>query len=272
VNHTCGVPNATVLENSLIATKDIQPGDELFLNYHAGNLLMDRDSRRYRLRLTKYFHCNCVRCTTGVDWTGGLPCPRCNPRTGGLLDNPNGATAYRNFSQEGSPWVCNHCGGSFDSWAFGSLVLPLKLQNMGVTLGEHDKVYELLKAVELLACWSHHPFLTSNYEASKIEPFMLDGEFAERVLGRHHWGPHVLAAIHALHKPTFEGLRDAALKGAAWAKESPVDSPYQATQDSHFNDMLLRLLQHPIVQKRGDPALLKLESDLLRNNLSLPGF
>lgn len=270
VNHTCGEANAMVLENTLIATRDIQNGEELFLNYHAGNLLMDRDSRRYRLRLTKYFECNCVRCTTGVDWTGGLPCPSCNSRDQkGLLKEVTDATVYRDLSKEGEPWTCNHCNDSFSNDAFGTSNPAVRLENSGA---RYEKIYDFVKAAERAACSSYHGFLMSGYDASKLESSVLGSEYVERVLGRHHWAFHILSAICALQESSFDRLRLAALQGSAWAQESPPNTLYRASQDIHFNQVLLRLLQHQSVHLRNDLTLRKLEATFLKDNLSLPNF
>lgn len=66
----------------LIAATKISIGDEICISYLGLLLYADKDVRQTKLRNTKFFDCQCVRCATSctVDPAGRVPCPTCHPR------------------------------------------------------------------------------------------------------------------------------------------------------------------------------------------------
>ena len=99
-NHSCD-PNAIVCESSsssggdgdndvsiLKAACDIAEGEEITISYLGSYLYAGFPTRQRVLRDSKYFICQCDRCssTSHSDLASCLPCPICHPRTGRYLD------------------------------------------------------------------------------------------------------------------------------------------------------------------------------------------
>jgi hypothetical protein len=70
----------------LVAATKIAPGDEICISYLGLLLYTEREVRKAKLKNTKFFDCQCVRCTKtsstagSVDPAGRIPCPARHPR------------------------------------------------------------------------------------------------------------------------------------------------------------------------------------------------
>mmetsp|Transcript_15022 Transcript_15022/g.30631 ORF Transcript_15022/g.30631 Transcript_15022/m.30631 type:complete len:559 (-) Transcript_15022:30-1706(-) len=96
-NHSCN-PNAIVCGSSsggddddvsvLKAACDIAVGEEITISYLGSYLYAGYPTRQRVLKDSKYFTCQCDRCSSTVhsDLASCLPCPVCHPRTGRYLD------------------------------------------------------------------------------------------------------------------------------------------------------------------------------------------
>jgi len=95
-NHSCN-PNAIVCGSSsgddndvsvLKAACDIAEGEEITISYLGSYLYAGYPTRQRVLKDSKYFTCQCDRCssTSHSDLASCLPCPVCHPRTGRYLD------------------------------------------------------------------------------------------------------------------------------------------------------------------------------------------
>ena len=95
-NHSCN-PNAIVCEISsgddsdvslLKAACDIAEGEEINISYLGSYLYSGYPTRQRVLRDSKYFICQCSRCssTSHNDLAAIIPCPACHPRSGRYLD------------------------------------------------------------------------------------------------------------------------------------------------------------------------------------------
>lgn len=101
VNHSCN-PNAIVCGGSssssggeddadvsiLKAACDIAEGEEITISYLGSYLYAGYPTRQRVLRDSKYFICQCDRCSgnSHSDLASCLPCPVCHPRTGRYLE------------------------------------------------------------------------------------------------------------------------------------------------------------------------------------------
>ncbi len=99
-NHSCD-PNAIVCGGSsssggeddtdvsvLKAACDIAEGEEITISYLGSYLYAGYPTRQRVLRDSKYFICQCDRCSSNshCDLASCLPCPICHPRTGRYLE------------------------------------------------------------------------------------------------------------------------------------------------------------------------------------------
>jgi hypothetical protein len=85
VNHDCN-PNAVIqpLEEAqrLVAATDIAEGEEISISYLGLLLYAETSVRRERLQQSKFFECQCPRCSSDEDKAARIPCPTCHPRQG----------------------------------------------------------------------------------------------------------------------------------------------------------------------------------------------
>eukprot|EP00980_Cylindrotheca_fusiformis_P031551 scaffold26550_cov122-Cylindrotheca_fusiformis.AAC.4 len=83
VNHCCN-PTAIIQPDGeaqrLVAAADIAKGDEIVISYLGLMLYADTRTRKDRLARTKFFECQCDRCSCSDDPAGRIPCPSCHPR------------------------------------------------------------------------------------------------------------------------------------------------------------------------------------------------
>jgi hypothetical protein len=81
-NHSCD-PNSVIQakgdDQKMLAATDIAVGDEITISYLGSMLYTETEVRREKLRKTKFFHCECVRCV-GEDIAARIPCPLEHPR------------------------------------------------------------------------------------------------------------------------------------------------------------------------------------------------
>jgi hypothetical protein len=82
VNHDCN-PNAVIqpLEEAqrLVAATDIAEGEEISISYLGLLLYAETSVRRERLQQSKFFECQCPRCSSDEDKAARIPCPTCHP-------------------------------------------------------------------------------------------------------------------------------------------------------------------------------------------------
>jgi SET domain len=83
INHDCN-PNVVVQAEGdtqrILAATDIPEGDEITISYLGLLLYAEVSVRRGKLLATKFFHCQCARCSNKDDVAGRIPCPVCHPR------------------------------------------------------------------------------------------------------------------------------------------------------------------------------------------------
>lgn len=83
VNHDCN-PNAIIQADEdaqrVVAAMDIAVDDEISISYLGLFLYAERSARQKKLKMTKYFDCQCQRCKQADDVAGLIPCPTCHPR------------------------------------------------------------------------------------------------------------------------------------------------------------------------------------------------
>eukprot|EP00934_Nitzschia_sp_Nitz4_P007108 Nitzschia sp. Nitz4//scaffold399_size11037//1658//3136//NITZ4_009050-RA/size11037-processed-gene-0.0-mRNA-1//1//CDS//3329550319//7098//frame0 len=89
VNHSCN-PNAVIQtqhaedshdQQCIVAASDISKGDEITISYLGLLIYAEPRIRKEKLLQTKYFECQCSRCSKPLeDATTLIPCPTCHPR------------------------------------------------------------------------------------------------------------------------------------------------------------------------------------------------
>jgi len=97
------------------ASRDIEPGD--IITFSLVTARFPRFMRRELIKLKYYFDCECESCTTGVDYSRALPCPKCLPPNRSSIHGVEVSKGFifchQSLVSGGSPWVCSNCKHHF---------------------------------------------------------------------------------------------------------------------------------------------------------------
>ncbi|KAG7357106.1 CMP/dCMP deaminase zinc-binding protein [Nitzschia inconspicua] len=200
VNHSCN-PNAVIVTNSdddkntggqrLVAATKIQNGEEIFISYLGLFLYADTTTRRKKLKQTKYFECQCQRCTSSHDPAAQTPCPTCHPRDTTQLSldedvqyDDEGDVQYVSSRTE----PCSNC-----------LSTPQQLENQRldkVLISVNEKIYAFIDTYQ----GSTKDFSNGDNatESNEEDVAVLEEHvsLASTMMGAKHWTTSVMLLLH----------------------------------------------------------------------------
>lgn len=286
-NHTCVVPPPCEISAtgsayaSIRTTVDLAPGDEVLIGY-TGCTIASVHGRRAILSTTKGFFCHCTRCTTGLDITGGVPCPKCSPpRPHGRVSYAENtglaalATAYRDLSVDpiaATKWFCPTCEARFDDSDFGAIEPPQVVEVYAhskkkayrfSSVADFIRRHEIWAAGELLEVQNldgQAGDLRGGFGYHRTEP--VNALLSPRVFGFQHWAAFgemciqpMLRISRAKDEKALEKVLNRVMASRAWGtgyhqvlNRAGVGHLYDITQDGGLLDLQKNAIRQAIIQ------------------------